>query len=136
MNDLRGGCRSIGWCFVDCVRGRAGPTETALGLLPRFEDIAWTGLNTTKADFRALTRVDVAAWQHELELHEEWFQKLKDRLPGPLRHQLEAITLRLGRHTVSTDCGVINHPQRTKLTWLFISPYGQTPSIVRQFSLV
>ena len=103
---------------------------------PRFEDIAWTGLNTTKADFRALTRVDVAAWQHELELHEEWFQKLKDRLPGPLRHQLEAITLRLGRHAVSTDCGVINHPQRTKLTWLFISPYGQTPSIVRQFSLV
>jgi phosphoenolpyruvate carboxykinase (GTP) len=51
----------------------------------------------TEARFAELTRIDVAAWRSELELHEEWFEKLKDRLPRPLRLKLELLRLRLSR---------------------------------------
>jgi GTP-dependent phosphoenolpyruvate carboxykinase len=49
----------------------------------------------TEAEFASLTRVDIAAWKAEVEQHAEWFQKLGDRLPQPLRLKLELLTLRL-----------------------------------------
>ena len=50
-----------------------------------------------EAVFAELTRVDVSAWQSEVELHADWFDKLKDRLPSPLRAELELLTQRLRR---------------------------------------
>lgn len=50
-----------------------------------------------EAHFAALTRVDSADWHSELELHAEWLDKIKDRLPEPLRLKLRLLTLRLSR---------------------------------------
>ena len=88
--------RVLKW-IVERVRGRAGGAETDLGWMPRFGDIDWRGLNMTETEFAELTRVDVAAWQSEVELHDEWFQTLKERLPSPLRFELELLTRRLAR---------------------------------------
>ena len=77
--------------------GRAGAGETALGWMPRFEDIDWTGLELTEESFSALTRIDVADWQSELAEHAEWFKKLEDRLPAALRLKLDLLSLRMSR---------------------------------------
>ena len=63
--------------------------------MPRFNDIDWQGLEMTDADFATLTSVDIAAWQSELELHAEWFEKLKDRLPETLRLEFDRLAQRL-----------------------------------------
>ena len=88
--------RVLKW-IVERVHGRAGAAETALGWMPRFKDIDWQGLQMSEADFAALTHVDAAAWQSEIELHTEWFTKIKARIPEPLRLKQQLLALRLPR---------------------------------------
>jgi phosphoenolpyruvate carboxykinase (GTP) len=66
--------------------GRASGVETPLGIMPRFEDLVWTGLEKkmTSAQYAELARVDNAAWQDELASHDELFNKIGERLPPEL----------------------------------------------------
>ena len=73
--------RVLKW-VVDRCQNRAGARQTALGWMPRFEDIDWSGFEgITKDQFDDLTQVDTNAWREELKLHNDWFEKLKSRLP-------------------------------------------------------
>jgi len=91
--------RVLKW-IVERVHGRAGAVETALGQMPRYNDIDWRGLNMTESDFAALLSIDVGAWENELELHATWFEKLTDRLPDSLRFNLQLLKERLAGRTV------------------------------------
>jgi phosphoenolpyruvate carboxykinase (GTP) len=82
--------RVLQWIARRC-QGTASGMETPLGIMPRFEDLNWTGLEKlTPAQYAELAQVDRAAWKDELASHDELFGKLGERLP-------EALEVRRGR---------------------------------------
>jgi len=89
--------RVLQW-IVERSRGRTRSVETSLGLMPRYEDLNWTGLEKlSAAQYAELARVDAAGWKDELASHDELFAKLGKRLPdalearrGRLHHELGA----------------------------------------------
>jgi phosphoenolpyruvate carboxykinase (GTP) len=52
--------------------------------MPRFEDIDWSGVEINESEFNMLNKVDTDAWQEELILHKEWFDKMGEKLPAQL----------------------------------------------------
>jgi phosphoenolpyruvate carboxykinase (GTP) len=77
--------RVLKW-IVERAEGHALGHESALGWVPRFEDLDWRGLaDFTRERFAEIMSVDPALWMRELLLHEELFVDLHDRLPSELR---------------------------------------------------
>jgi phosphoenolpyruvate carboxykinase (GTP) len=76
--------RVLKW-IVDRCRGRAQGTETLLGVIPRFEDLSWTGMERfERSRYEEIARVDEKLWSEELKSHDELFQRLAGRLPPAL----------------------------------------------------
>ena len=77
--------RVLKWIAERC-QGRAGGVETPLGIMPRFEDLSWAGMEKkmTPAQYEELAAVDAKAWKEELASHDELFGKLGERLPDAL----------------------------------------------------
>lgn len=87
--------RVLKW-MVNRVHGRGYGVESPLGLMPRYEDIDWTGLAFSPETFNhELMAVNREDWKKELLLHEELFSKLYDRLPKefPFMRELLLSTL-------------------------------------------
>jgi phosphoenolpyruvate carboxykinase (GTP) len=76
--------RVLQWVVERC-QGRARGVETPLGLMPRFEDINWRGLEKmSAAQYGELTRIDQSGWRDELKSHDELFEKLGTHVPPAL----------------------------------------------------
>jgi phosphoenolpyruvate carboxykinase (GTP) len=76
--------RVLKW-IVDRCGGRAQGVETALGLIPRYDDLNWAGLeHFSRARYEEIARVDDKAWGEELKSHDELFGKLASHLPQAL----------------------------------------------------
>jgi len=86
--------RVLKWIIERC-QGKVHAEECALGLMPRFEDLDWDGLDLQQADFEALTSINAATWQAEVSSHAEWFSKMGARLPRQLALQREMLELEL-----------------------------------------
>jgi phosphoenolpyruvate carboxykinase (GTP) len=76
--------RVLQWIVERC-EGRAGGVDTALGTMPRFGDLNWTGLEKlSETQYAELARIDTSGWKEELHSHDELFSKLGSHLPAAL----------------------------------------------------
>jgi phosphoenolpyruvate carboxykinase (GTP) len=86
--------RVLSW-MVGRIEGAAQGEEHAFGVSPHYEDIDWSGLDFTRAQFDTVISVDDAAWRAELALHAELFDTLQQNLPPALREAKTALEGRL-----------------------------------------
>ncbi len=86
--------RVLKW-MIDRLEGRGQGVEHAFGVSPRYEDIHWSGLDFSRAQYDTVTAIDKAAWAKELELHAELFQQLAHHLPKALTDTKARIEQRL-----------------------------------------
>ncbi|KMY67240.1 phosphoenolpyruvate carboxykinase [Desulfocarbo indianensis] len=87
--------RVLKW-MCERVAGKAGAADTAIGKLPKPEDMDTGGLNLDPATLKELLTVKPADWKAELPDMEAHFAKFGDRLPPRLAKQLDELKKRLG----------------------------------------
>ncbi|WP_424192990.1 phosphoenolpyruvate carboxykinase (GTP) [Ampullimonas aquatilis] len=86
--------RVLKW-MLDRVDGQAQGVEHIFGTTPKYEDLTWTGSDFSKSDYEKITSIDYAAWQREVGLHAELFEKLAYHLPVELAETKLALEKRL-----------------------------------------
>jgi phosphoenolpyruvate carboxykinase (GTP) len=93
--------RVLQW-IVDRVRGRAkDPVESPFGLMPRYQDLNWQGLNFPKEKFQSLMSVDPGEARAEAVDQEELFDRFGTKLPRELEEQRQGLLSRLSRHAAA-----------------------------------
>jgi len=75
--------RVLKW-MIGRIEGQAQGEGHFFGISPRYEDLDWTGLDFSKAQFDSIIDADPTAWKAELKLHEELFTTLAYHLPAEL----------------------------------------------------
>jgi phosphoenolpyruvate carboxykinase (GTP) len=86
--------RVLRW-IVERVQGCTHGRETAIGWVPRYEDLDWTGLDFSRETFEELMTVDRTAWRKEVIAHEELFIELHDHLPPEMIYERELLICKL-----------------------------------------
>ena len=87
--------RVLKW-IVDRVRGRAGAVESPFGLMPRYEDITWAGLDFSKDKYLKIMNISRDGALAEAADIREYFSTIGDRLPPELEAQRKALEERAG----------------------------------------
>ncbi|MBC7444021.1 MAG: phosphoenolpyruvate carboxykinase (GTP) [Polaromonas sp.] len=86
--------RVLAW-MIDRIEGTGQGQDHVTGVSPGYDDLNWTGLDFSAAQWDSVTRIDKAAWLEELELHTELFEQLAYHLPRELGDTKAAIERRL-----------------------------------------
>ncbi len=79
--------RVLNW-IIDRCEGKADATETAIGYIPKPEDIDLTDLDMDMDTLKGILTVDKAVWEKEAEEITEHYKKFGDKLPEALNEQL------------------------------------------------
>ncbi len=88
--------RVLNW-IIDRCEGKADATETAIGYVPKPEDIDLTDLDMDIDVLKSILEVDKDIWTKEAEEIEEHYKKFGDRLPEELRQQLANLKANLAK---------------------------------------
>jgi phosphoenolpyruvate carboxykinase (GTP) len=86
--------RVIDW-IVRRVSGEVAAQPSAIGRLPRTEDLDLSGLDIAPDDLDELFTIDALSWLQEADLTEEFYDTFDGRIPAALRAELAALRYRL-----------------------------------------
>ncbi len=86
--------RVLQW-VVDRCHDRANARENAVGLVPAYNDLHWTGAEFNADLFEGVMRLDRAQWERELASHDELFAKLGAKRPAALQSERDRLAQRL-----------------------------------------
>ena len=86
--------RVLEW-IVERVNGDVGAVESPFGLMPRYEDMNFQGLDFTTAQFGSITDISRAEAISEVEEIKGFFAKFGDKLPPELEEQRQAFKERV-----------------------------------------
>lgn len=86
--------RVLDWILKRCEE-TVDADETAIGYVPKPEDINLEGCSVDKETLKGLLNVDTETWKKEAEGIKEFYKKFGDRLPKELNEELSALESRL-----------------------------------------
>ena len=86
--------RVLMWILKRC-EGKADAVESAIGYLPRVEDIEIDGLDITEDTIKDLLTVDTSAWLEDVEGIKAFYDQIGASVPAELHSQLKALEARL-----------------------------------------
>ena len=75
--------RVLDWIIGRC-EGQAEAIETAIGYVPKYDDLHWQGSDFSKEEFQFVTDLSKDDWLKELKNHDALFTKLGDHVPTAL----------------------------------------------------
>ncbi|MBQ2767667.1 MAG: phosphoenolpyruvate carboxykinase (GTP) [Clostridia bacterium] len=88
--------RVLMWILARC-EGKVDAVETAIGFVPKAEDINIEGLEDVTLDtIRELVSIDTASWKEDLANIKEFYTLVGDRVPAEMKEELAALEKRLG----------------------------------------
>lgn len=83
--------RVLNW-IIDRCEGKADATETAIGYVPKAEDINIEGLNDfDRETLKSILEVDNSLWESEIDGIKEFYGKFDKTLPAELSKELETL---------------------------------------------
>ncbi len=88
--------RVLDWIIKRC-EGAVDATETAIGYVPKAEDININGLDIDIDTLKGLLNVDNEMWKKDAEGIEEFYKKFGDKLPKALRAELDTLKANLNK---------------------------------------
>ena len=86
--------RVLDWILKRCEE-TVDADETAIGYVPKPEDINLEGCGVDKETLKGLLNVDTETWKKEAEGIKEFYKKFGDKLPKELNDELSALESRL-----------------------------------------
>ena len=83
--------RVLNW-IIDRCEGKADATETAIGYVPKAEDISLEGLTDfDRETLKSILEVDNSLWESEIDGIKEFYGKFDKTLPAELSKELETL---------------------------------------------
>ncbi len=86
--------RVLKW-VLERIGGATEAVETAIGMVPKPEDLDVSGLDLKPEELQTLLAVNEDEWKSELTLIEEHYESIGERLPNQMRAQLSRLSERL-----------------------------------------